>query len=90
MWEDFFQFVEPINYLKPGDDINIAMMSIKSLTGHTSKHPNTILQIYYDQWEGLSARVEYEDLFGNKMPPLEQSWSASSNNALKPTSCVSG
>ncbi|MEW8217999.1 MAG: hypothetical protein AB2770_06555 [Candidatus Thiodiazotropha taylori] len=89
MWEDFFQFIEPIHYLKPGNKINIALMSVKSLEGHISKHPNTILQQYYDQWEGLSARIEYEDLFGNVMPNLEQSWSAESSNAVQPSSCVS-
>ncbi|MCG8043572.1 MAG: hypothetical protein JAY72_19430 [Candidatus Thiodiazotropha endolucinida] len=88
MWEDFFQFIEPIHYLKPGNKINIAIMSVKSLEGYVSKHPNVILQQYYDQWEGLSARIEYEDLFGNTMPSLEQSWSAESNNEIKPIPCV--
>ena len=71
IWDDFASIDTAI--IKNGEKVNLVLLSMRNLgeQGFSDEQQATIMEEFERQMDGISIRVEYEDILGSRQDPYE-------------------
>ena len=74
-WDDFTD-IGAETYVKSGEEVNLILLSTGNLgnQGFSARQQGTIMEEFANQTQGVSIRIEYEDILENKQEPHEETW----------------
>ena len=69
IWDDFASIDTAI--IKNGERVNLVLLSVRNLReqGFSDAQQATIMEEFERQMDGISIRIEYEDVLGNRQDP---------------------
>lgn len=75
MWDDYTG-ISAETYVNSGEEVNLVLLSTLNLTiqGFSDGQQRVIMEEFAKQTQGISIRIEYEDILGNRQEPFETIW----------------